>query len=249
MRIAGLRGVVTITPKANDRLGYTPEYRSSLATGDVITTEEESIAELLLDEQGLLTVQEYSDVVLDKEADGRLSVNLQVGALEWSLPMKGSSVTTATVSTPNIRATTRGGLITADVQPTVGDTVQKDDIPRESYLMLTRFRAQTHPPGKVALLETFCAKEGMLELDFPGLQSGVREQKEVEPGQCVGFLNGSFRAIGNEYQIADWRAICAVGPHCEIPEAIKREVKKTQFALAVALERALVGRKWGRFPC
>ncbi len=239
-RIAGLRGVVTVTPKTNDSLGYAPEYKSSLEAGDAITTEEESIAEILVENQGLLTVQEYSEAILDKETDGRLSVNLQVGALEWSLPLKGTTSTSVTVSTPNIRATTEGGLITADVQPTLGDTV-KEDVPRESYLVLTRLRAQTHPPGKVALLETFCAKEGALEVDFPGVQSGVREQKEVPAGQCVGFLNGSLRAIGDEYQIADWRAICAVGPHCDIPEATQKEVKKTQVGLALALEKALVG--------
>ncbi len=239
-RIAGLRGIVTVIPKMNDRLGYAPEYKSSLASGDVITTEEESIAELLVENQGLLTVQEYSEAILEKESDGRLSVNLQVGALEWSLPLKDSTETSVTVSTPNIRATTEGGLITADVQPTLGDTV-KDNVPRESYLILARLRAQTHPPGKVALLETFCAKEGTLEVDFPGVQSGVREQKEVPAGQCVGFLNGSLRAVGDEYQIADWRAICAVGPHCDIPEATKKEVKKTQVELALALERTLVG--------
>ena len=238
-RIAGLRGVVTVTPKTNDRLGYAPEYKSSLDAGDVITTEEESIAELLVENQGLVTVQEYSEAILDKEADGRLSVNLQVGALEWSLPLKNITPASVTVSTPNIRATTKGGLITADVQPTLGDTAKH--VPRESYLVLTRLRAQTHPPGKVALLETFCAKEGSLELDFPGVQSGVREQKEVPAGQCVGFLNGSLRAIGDEYQIADWRAICAVGSHCDIPEATQKDVKKTQVELALSLEKALVG--------
>ncbi len=239
-RIAGLRGIVTVTPTTDDRLGYAPEYKSALDAGDVITTEEESIAELLVENQGLLTVQEYSEAILDRESDGRLSVNLQVGALEWSLPLKGMTPTSVTVSTPNIRATTEGGLITADVQPTLGDTA-KGDVPRESYLVLTRLRAQTHPPGKVALLETFCAKEGSLELDFPGVQSGVREQKEVPAGQCVGFLNGSLRAMGDEYEIADWRAICAVGPHCDIPEATQKEVKKTQVELALSLEKALVG--------
>ena len=238
-RIAGLRGVVTVTPKTNDRLGYAPEYKSSLDAGDVITTEEESIAELLVENQGLVTVQEYSEAILDRETDGSMSVNLQVGALEWSLPLKNTTPASVTVSTPNIRATTKGGLITADVQPTLGDTVK--NVPRESYLVLTRLRAQTHPPGKVALLETFCAKEGTLELDFPGVQSGVREQKEVSAGQCVGFLNGSFRAIGDEYQIADWRAICAVGSHCDIPEATQKDVKKAQVELALSLEKALVG--------
>ena len=241
VRIAGLRGIVTVTPKANDQLGYAPEYKSSLATGDVITTEDESLAELLLENQGLLTVQEYSDAILNEEVDGLLSINLQVGALEWSLPLKTPTSTSAIVSTPNIRARTTGGLITVDVQPTLGNTVKKEDIPREGYLILTGLRAQSHSPGKVALLETFCAKEGTLELDFPGLQSGVREQKEVEAGQCVGFLNGSLRAIGDEYEIADWRTICAVGPHCDIPESIQAEVKKTQFGLALALEKALVG--------
>ncbi len=240
-RIAGLRGVVTITPKTNDELGYTPAYKSTVNTGDVITTEAESIAELLLGNQGLLAVQEYSEAILGEEIDGRLYANLQVGSLEWSLPLKSSTQTSITVSTPNIRATTNGGLITADVQPTLAGTVKKNDIPRESYLVLARLQAQSQPPGNVALLETFCAKEGTLELDFPGLQSGVREQKEVQSGQCVGFLNGSLRAIGDEYQIEDWRAICAVGTHCEIPEATQQKVKNTQVGLALALERTLVG--------
>ena len=78
-------------------------------------------------------------------------------------------------------------------------------------------------------------------LDYPGQQAGVREHKEVPHGQCVGFFNGALRAMGDEYQIADWRAICAVGPHCEIPEEAKKLIKKKQMAQALALERALVG--------
>jgi hypothetical protein len=57
----------------------------------------------------------------------------------------------------------------------------------------------------------------------------------------VGFFNGALRAMGDEYQITDWRTICAVGQHCDIPESIKKLIKKKQMAQALALERALVG--------
>ncbi len=239
-RIAGLRGVVTVIPGTKDLPGYSPNYRSSLAMGDVITTEEESVAELLIDNQGLLTVQEYSEAMLGQKGEEGLTIDLQVGAVEWSLPLKGTAQKSLTVSTPNIRATTDGGLITAEVQPTLGDTA-KDSVPRNPFLIRTSLQAQSTPSGKVALLETFCVKEGTLYVDYPGQQAGVREHKEVPLGQCVGFFNGALRAMGDEYQIADWRTICAVGQHCEIPEEAKKLIKKKQMAQALALERALVG--------
>ncbi len=238
--IAGLRGVVTVTPGMIERPGYAPNYRSSLGMGDVITTEEESVAELLFENQGLLTVQEYSEAKLGKQPDGGLSVNLQIGAAEWSLPLKGSSRGSLTLSTPNIRATTNGGLITAEVQPTLSETA-KQSLPEKSFLVRASLRAQSNMPSKVALLETFCVKEGDLRVEYPGTQSGVFEQKEVPAGQCVGFFNGALRAMGDEYQIADWRAICAVGPHCDIPESAKKLIAKKQMKQALALEEALLG--------
>ena len=83
--IAGIHGVVTVTPGKNGP-GYAPKYRSALAIGDVISTEEESVAEILLENKGLVTIQEYSEALLDKNADGGLSVRLEVGAAEWSIP-------------------------------------------------------------------------------------------------------------------------------------------------------------------
>ncbi|MDH5562626.1 MAG: hypothetical protein OEY91_03250, partial [Nitrospirota bacterium] len=64
---------------------------------------------------------------------------------------------------------------------------------------------------------------------------------EVPAGQCVGFLNGALRAMGDKYQIVDWRVICAVGPHCEIPESVKKLIAKKQMRQALALEEALLG--------
>lgn len=118
--IAGIRGVVTVTPGKNGP-GYAPKYRSVLAIGDVISTEEESVAEILLENQGLVTIQEYSEAFLDKNADGGLSVALEVGAAEWAIPIQPQSEIPLTFMTPNIRATTHGGLITAEVQPTLGE--------------------------------------------------------------------------------------------------------------------------------
>ena len=166
-QIAGLRGVVTVTPGTNNQPGYSPKYRSSLNMGDVISTEEESVAELLIKNQGLLTVQEYSEAMLKQEGEEGLTIDLQVGAVEWSLPLKGTAQKALTVSTPNIRATTDGGLITAEVQPTLGDTA-KDSVPRNPFLIRTSLQAQSTPSGKVALLETFCVKEGNLVSGLPG---------------------------------------------------------------------------------
>ena len=112
--IVGIRGVVTVNP-GKDGPGYAPKYRDVLAVGDVISTEEESVAEILLENQGLVTIQEYSEAMLVKKADGGLSVALEAGAAEWSIPIQRQGALTFT--TPNIRATTHGGLVTAEVQP------------------------------------------------------------------------------------------------------------------------------------
>ena len=238
--IAGLRGVVTVTPGTNNRPGYAPKYRSLLEGGDVIATEEESVAELLLGNQGIITLQEYSEAVLGQQTEDGLSVMLNVGAAEWSQPLKGTSSTPLTLSTPNVRAITQGGLVTAEVQPTLAESA-KPSQPHKSFVVRTSLLAQSSSVENVALLETFCVREGSLQIEYPGVQNGILEQKEVPAGQCVGFFNGALRAMGDQSQIADWRAICAVGQHCEIPESAKKQIAKKQMKQALALEEALLG--------
>jgi len=238
--IVGLGGVVTVTPGADHQPGFAPSYRTHLEAGDSVTTGEESVAELLLKNQGLVVIQEFSEAIVGHSGEGNSQLHLQVGAAELSLPLKGTSHTPLVLSTPNIHLTTAGGLITAEVQPTLGATAM-DVLPRKSFVVRTSLRTQSTPPGRVALLETFCVKEGSLHVEYPGSQPGVRERQEIPAEQCVGFFNGALRAVGNEYQIADWRAICAVGQHCEIPDSAKKLIAKKQMGQALALERALVG--------
>ncbi|MDH3769842.1 MAG: hypothetical protein OET79_02495, partial [Nitrospirota bacterium] len=239
--IAGIRGVVTLTP-GNNGPGYAPKYRSALAIGDVISTEEESVAEILLENQGLVTIQEYSEALLDKNADGGLSVALEVGAAEWSIPTQPQSGIPLTFMTPNIRATTHGGLVTAEVQPTLGEMARAPRL-RDSFLIRASLSAQSS--RDVGLLETFCVNEGGLTIEYPGAQQGLWQQETVAPGECRGFLNGQPRAMpsamGTEHRLTDWRVVCAVGNHCEIPESAKQLIAKKQMAQALALEQALLG--------
>ena len=110
--VAGLGGIVTVIPVNKANTGFTPKYRSILSVGDLITTEEESVAELLLDNKGLIAIQEYSEAVITREDDGSLSAALHLGEAEWSLPTQGSGSIPLVFSTPNIRTTTQGGLWT-----------------------------------------------------------------------------------------------------------------------------------------
>ena len=239
--IAGIRGVVTVIPGKNGP-GYAPKYRAPLAIGDVISTEEESVAEILLGNQGLVTIQEYSEALLDKNAHGGLSVALEVGAAEWSIPNQPQSEIPLTFMTPNIRATTHGGLVTAEVQPTLGEMARAPRL-RDSFLIRTSLSAQS--TRDVGLLETFCVNEGGLTIEYPGAQQGLWQHETVAPGECRGFLNGQPRAMpsamGTEHRLTDWRVVCAVGNHCEIPESAKQLIAKNQMAQALALEQALLG--------
>ncbi len=242
--IVGIRGVVTVTPGDNSP-GYAPKYRSALTIGDVISTEEESVAEILLENQGLVTIQEYSEAMLDKKVDdGGFSVALEIGAAEWSIPIQRQGGTPLTFTTPNIRATTHGGLVTAEVHPILGETAQ---VPgeRDSFLIRASLQAQSTSSRDIGLLETFCVNEGDLTVEYPGPQQGIWQQETVAPGECRGFLNGQPRAIasamGTEYRLVDWRAVCAVGTHCEIPESAKKLIAKKQTGQALALEQALLG--------
>ncbi len=242
--IAGLRGVVTVTPGANDRPGYTPKYRSILAIGDVISTEEESVAEILLENQGLVTIQEYSEAMLNKNDDGGLSVRLEVGTAEWSFPIKSQDGAPLTFTTPNIRAATGGGLVTVEVQPTLAE-IARISRPRDSFLVRTSLHVQASPSNGVGLLETFCVNEGDLTIEYPGAQQGLWQEETVVSGECRGFLNGQPRAMttamGNGQPLVDWREVCTVRAHCEIPEPTKKLIAKKQTGQALALERALVG--------
>ena len=130
--------------------------------------------------------------------------------------------------------------MTAEVQPTfskMADTSQ----PRNPFLIRTSLRAQNPSVKDLGLLETFCVSEGSLSVEYPGSQQGMWQQKTVEAGKCLGFLNGQLRALGPKNDLADWRAVCLVGTHCEIPESAKKLIAKKQMRQALALEEALVG--------
>ena len=241
--IAGIRGVVTVTPGQN-RPGYAPKYRSALAIGDVISTEEESVAEVLLENQGLVTIQEYSEAMLNQSVDGGLSIALEMGMAEWSVPIHSQVDTPFTFTTPNIHVTTRGGLITAEVQPTLGEMARAPR-QRDSFLVLASLSSQS--AGDVGLLETFCVNEGGLTIEYPGVQQDQWKHETISPGECRGFLNGQPRAMPSamgtsESTLADWREVCVVGTHCEIPESAKELIAKKQMSQALALEQALLGK-------
>ena len=139
-------------------------------------------------------------------------------------------------------STTHGGLVTAEVQPTLGEMAQAPRL-RDSFLIRASFPAQS--ASDVGVLETFCVNEGELTVQYPGAQQGAWQHETVTPGECRGFLNGQPRAMpsamGAEYRLADWRAVCAVGTHCEIPESAKKLIANKQLAQALALEQALLG--------
>ncbi|MEX0829235.1 MAG: hypothetical protein WD032_03250 [Nitrospirales bacterium] len=238
--IAGLGGVVTIHPGDNTKPGFAPKYRTPLSVGDVLTTEEASVAEVLLNNKGLFAIQEYSEAVIGKEDNGSLSVALEVGTAEWSLPPQSPESLSFTFNTPNIRATTKGGLVTVAVQQTFAQLATAPTR-SDSFLIRTSLQVKTTPVKNTGLLETFCVSEGDLTVEFSGIQSNTSQQKVVKTGECLGFLDGQLQVMGSKVSLDDWRAVCAVGKHCEIPESAKKLIAKKQMGQALALERALVG--------
>ncbi len=239
--IAGLRGVVTVIPGTSVSSGYAPKYRSLLSNGDVIITEEESVAEILIENQALLTVHEFSEATLNKEANGSFTVALQVGLVEWSLSRQSQGDVPLILTTPNIRATSDGGLATVEVQP-IFENIARVPKPRKSFLIRTSFQAESTPALDIELLETFCAHEGNLTVEYPGVQQGLREQKTVESGECLGFLNGQLHPMEAGIRLDARRAfICVVKKHCEIPESANKLIVKKLTGQALALERAFVG--------
>ena len=229
--LAGIGGVVTVIPEDNTRPGFTPKYRSALSIGDVITTEEESVAELLLEDNGLIAIQEYSEAALGQEDNGSLSVVLQVGIAEWSLPTQNSGSEPSIFNTPNVRATTQGGLVSIAVQQTLAKTARASEQPNP-FLIRTSLYAKA-----TGLLETFCVHEGNLTLE-----SKLGQTKIAKAGECLGFLDGQLRTLGNEFR-PDGRPafMCFVDQHCEIPDSAKKMIAKKQMGQALALESALVG--------
>ncbi|MGD9852560.1 MAG: hypothetical protein AB7T38_14975 [Nitrospirales bacterium] len=238
--IAGLRGEVTLFQNTNQGHGSVPHYRQTMGAGDVISTGEESVAEILFPYgTGLITVQEFSEASLENNSTGQLVLNMKVGEGEISSPLKASGENRPLlIQTPNLMAKTSGGLVTMEVKSTLAQTVSPapTHIP---YLHRTSLHSQAAASNTV-LSEKFCVKEGSLEIDFQKNNSG-QKALNVSAGQCVGFLNGTLSAAPERTQLTDWRAICAVNPHCEIPESIRKFIAKKQMGQALALERALVG--------
>ena len=239
--IAGLRGEVTLFQHTNQGQGAVPLYRQTLGVGDVISTGEESVAEILFPSgMGLVTVQEFTEASLESNAGGELVLNMKVGEGEISSPLKGSGEDRPLlVRTPNLAAKTSGGLVTIEVKSTLARTVSPAPT-HAPYIHRTSLHSQAGGSSGTVLSEKFCVKEGSLDID---IQKNTAGQKSVNvaAGQCVGFLNGALSAEPERTQLTDWRAICAVNPHCQIPEGLQKFIAKKQMGQALALERALVG--------
>ncbi|MGE3939326.1 MAG: hypothetical protein AB7F90_11715 [Nitrospirales bacterium] len=239
--IAGLRGEVTLFQSTNQGHGSVPHYRQTMGIGDVISTGEESVAEILFPYgTGLVTVQEFSEASLENDGAGHLVLNMKVGEGEISSPLKDQGENRfLLIQTPNLVAKTSGGLVTMEVKSTLAQTVSPAST-YTPYIHRTSLHSQATASSNTVLSEKFCVKEGSLEIDSQKNSAG-QKSLHVSAGQCVGFLNGTLSVAPERTQLTDWRAVCAVNPHCEIPESIKQLIAKKQMGQALALERALVG--------
>ena len=239
--IAGLRGEVTLFQNTNEGQVFVPLYRQSMGVGDVLATGEESVAEILFPQAtGLVTVQEFSEASVERDSTGQLLLNMKVGEAEISSPLKNEGENRPLViHTPSFVAKTHGGLVTLEVKPTLSKTVSVDP-GQASYIHRASFPSRVAAATNTVLSEKFCVKEGTLDIALHK-NGGDQQSLTVAAGKCVGFLNGSLSTEAERVQLTDWRAICAVNPHCEIPESIQKMIVKKQMGQALALERALVG--------
>ena len=231
--ISGIHGVVTVIPK--NKPGYAPEYQTVLNIDDVISTDEESLAEILLQNQGLVTLQDYSEAMVVENDHGKVSLALEAGAAEWSIPHQKSEGVPFTFMTPNARVTSQGGLLRAKVQRIFSELVQTPQS-ESSFLVRTSFQTKSASVANTDLLERFCVNEGSLTINLSGGQ-----QETLAPGECRGFLNGQPYAKKTIFTIDELGAVCVVGSHCEIPESAKKLIITKQTGQALALEQALVG--------
>ena len=136
----------------------------------------------------------FQEAVITREDDGSLSAALHLGEAEWSLPAQGSGSIPFAFSTPNIRTTTQGGLVTVGVQQTLAKLTLAPKR-SHSFLVRTSLHAKTTPGRTTSLLETFCVHEGDLTVEYRGSQSSV-QKKIVSAGECLGFLDGQLRTMG-----------------------------------------------------
>ena len=242
--IAGLKGEVTVTPFKNGREGYVPKFRSELQVGDLITTGEESVAEVLAPGKGLITLQELSEAMVDSLKEGNLHVTMNVGTAEISSPLNGKQDKSyLIVHTPYTSARSAGGLVTVEVQPTLGETVSRHTPgPYSPFLHRAKFPPQSNSPANLRVLERYCVLEGELDIQHQ-TQNGKKEHLIVEQGQCSRFTNGVKQTPGVLAEIIDWRSMCVVGNHCDIPENANELIAKKQMDQALALEQALTGEE------
>lgn len=241
--IAGLRGEVTLFQHLKQGKGTVPQYRQTIAAGDVLSTGQESVAEILFPQgAGLVTVQEFSEASVDNGTDGKLRLTMTVGEAEISSPLRDQGQNgPLLLATPNLTARTQGGLITIEVKSTVAQTASQPN-PSPSYLHRVNLTSQMRVSSNTVLSEKFCVKEGTLDIDYHTDTQGVRHIS-LSAGECAGFSNGLLSDSIEMVQITDWRAICAVNPHCEIPESIRKYITKKQMGQALALEQALIGEE------
>ncbi|CBK41688.1 exported protein of unknown function [Nitrospira defluvii] len=234
--VSGIRGSdLTVSAGETTR---SVRFSEPIVFGEQVRTARDSSAEVLINNQAVVTMLSESDVALE-ERDGHTVVRLTKGSVLVSAAASAlQEGQTVIVETPGAQLATRGGLFKATVGTEPRQTERKQE--SEGRAQLVSY-APVYPVQTEAILnERFEVYEGTGTI---GPRTAGATPIVIEPGQSVQMTGGALGTPGGiEGALAEpGPVLLAVTHHAATPQTGLDLVSQRQMQQVSALQQALYG--------
>lgn len=213
-------------------------FSEPIVFGEQVRTARDSSAEVLINNQVVVTMLSESDVALE-ERDGHTVVHLSKGSVLVSAAASAlREGQTVIVETPGAQLSTRGGLLKAVVGTESRQTERKQE--SEGGVQLVSY-SPIYPVQTEAMVnERFEVYEGTGTI---GTRTAGATPLIIEPGQSVQMTGGTLGTPGGiEGALAGpGPTLLAVTHHAATPQAGLDLVSQRQMQQVSALQQALYG--------
>jgi hypothetical protein len=213
-------------------------FSEPIVFGEQVRTARDSSAEVLINNQAVVTMLSESDVALE-ERDGHTVVHLSKGSVLVSAAASAlREGQTVIVETPGAQLSTRGGLLKATVGTEPRQTKWKQE--SEGGVQLVSY-SPIYPVQTEAMVnERFEVYEGTGTI---GTRTAGATPLIIEPGQSVQMTGGTLGTPGGiEGALAGpGPMVLAATRHAATPQAGLELVSARQLQQVSALQQALYG--------
>lgn len=234
--VSGIRGSALMVSTGETTRAV--RFSEPIAFGEQLRAARDSSAEVLINNQAVVTLLSECDVALE-ERDGHTVVRLTKGSVLVSVAASAlREGQTVIVETPGAQLATRGGLLKATVGTEPRQTERKQGA--EGRPLLVAY-ASIYPVQTEAIShERFEVYEGTGTI---GTSTAVATPLVIEPGQSVQMIGGTLGApSGIEGALAETGPmLLAATHHAATPQAGLELVSQRQMQQVNALQQALYG--------